>query len=113
MTKILDNIILFPGKENSQLIEIEQELAIIQKKMKALMNLNDFDLHPIDNKDVEPSEISGENLKSVVLVLKTQFNLFKEQLSKFQDQEGGKFFIFNARSIALNVSISGIKLIPK
>ena len=32
MTKILDNIILFPGKENSKLIEIEQELAIIQKK---------------------------------------------------------------------------------
>ncbi len=56
MTKILDNIILFPGKENAQLIEIEQELTIVQKKMKALMNLNDFDLHPIDNKDVEKLE---------------------------------------------------------
>ena len=37
MTKILDNIILFPGKENRQLIEIEQELIIIQKKMKAYL----------------------------------------------------------------------------
>lgn len=53
MTKILDNIILFPGKENNQLIQIEQELTIVQKKMKALMNLNDFDLHPIDDNDVE------------------------------------------------------------
>jgi hypothetical protein len=45
----------------------------------------------IHHEDVEPSEISGENLKSLVLVLKTQFNFFKEQLSKFQ--EGGKFFM--------------------
>jgi len=36
-----------------KVMKIEQELTIVQKKMKALMNLNDFDLHPIDNKDVE------------------------------------------------------------
>jgi hypothetical protein len=60
MTKILDNIILFPGKENGQLIQIEQELTILQKKMKALMNLNDFDLHPIDNKDVEKLSEYGD-----------------------------------------------------
>ena len=54
----------------------------------------DSELLLIHDEDVEPSKISGENLKSLVLVLKTQFNLFKEQLSKFQDQEGGKFFMF-------------------
>jgi hypothetical protein len=53
MSKILDNIILFPGKENSQLIEIEKELMILQKKLKSLMHSKDFDLHQIDDKDVE------------------------------------------------------------
>jgi hypothetical protein len=53
MTKILDNIILFPGKENNQLIEIEQKLLLVQKKLKEQMSKPNFDVLIISEKDLD------------------------------------------------------------
>jgi len=53
MTKILDNIILFPGKENSQLIEIEQQLLVLQKKLKEQMSKPNFEVLVTSEKDLD------------------------------------------------------------
>jgi len=53
MTKILDNIILFPGKENSRLVEIEQELLVFQKKLKEQMSKPNFEVLVISEKDLD------------------------------------------------------------
>lgn len=53
MTKILDNIILFPGKENKRLIEVEEELLQLQQKLKMQMNRVDFDSQILNDKDLE------------------------------------------------------------
>jgi len=53
MTKILDNIILFPGKENSRLVEIEQELLVLQKKLKEQMSKPNFEVLVISEKDLD------------------------------------------------------------
>lgn len=53
MTKILDNIILFPGKENKRLIEVEEELLQLQQKLKMQMNRIDFDSQILNDKDLE------------------------------------------------------------
>ncbi len=52
MSKILDNIILFPGKENNQLIEIEQQLLVVQKKIKEQMSKPNFDTQIISDQDL-------------------------------------------------------------
>lgn len=52
MTKILNNIVLFPGVENNKLKEIENDLLITQKKIKSQMNFPDYDLIQIDKKDI-------------------------------------------------------------
>jgi len=53
MTKILDNIILFPGKENSRLVEIEQELLVLQKKLKEQMSKPNFEVLVTSEKDLD------------------------------------------------------------
>jgi len=60
MTKILDNIILFPGKENNQLIEIEQQLLVVQKKLKQQMSNPNFDVLIISEKDLDTLSNYGD-----------------------------------------------------
>jgi hypothetical protein len=52
MNKNFDNVILFPGVENKQVQEIETRLSGTQIKMNTIMMLNDYDRHPIDDRDL-------------------------------------------------------------
>ena len=52
MNKNFNNVIVFPGTENKQVQEIEHQLSVTQNRMNTIMILNDYDKHPIDDKEL-------------------------------------------------------------
>ena len=52
MNKNFDNVIIFPGAENKQVQELEQNLLRTQIRMNTIMLLNDYGRQPIDDRDL-------------------------------------------------------------
>lgn len=52
MNKNFNNVILFPGVENKKVQEIEYQLSATQNKINTIMMLNDYEQHPIDDKEL-------------------------------------------------------------
>lgn len=52
MNKNFNNVIVFPGVENKKVQEIEHQLSTTQNRINTIMMLNDYEQHPIDDKEL-------------------------------------------------------------